>query len=96
MTFNSQFITLFSEKLERHVKSKIDKSKIDSFINSENYFICIIDKFIKVFEKMQKDGEISNLCGEVMEKFIEEYMFRCRYESARDRYLSLILGLRHL
>jgi hypothetical protein len=82
MIFNTQFIEHFNKKLERHAESRMDKTVFDSFENykiSENYFLTIVDKFIKVFDKMQNDDEVSNLCGEVIENFLEEYISKCNY-----------------
>jgi hypothetical protein len=88
MTLNSQFVTHFCRKLENSVSAKMDKSIFENFElfkSSESYYTFLVDKFIKVFEKMQDDSEIAGLSGEVIEKFIEDYMSTCSYRSVINR-----------
>jgi hypothetical protein len=88
MTINSQFVAHFCRKLENSVSAKMDKSIFESFElfkSSERYFTHLVDKFIKVFEKLQEDPEIAGLSGEVIEKFIEDYISTCSHQSAINK-----------
>ena len=88
MTLNSQFVSHFFEKLEKSAFAKMDRSLFDSFEvfkSSESYFNLIIEKFIKVFEKMQDDEEIAYLSGEVYERFIDEYICKCKHLSVINK-----------